>query len=303
MTTMKSPSHLAQLEAESIHIMREVVAQFAKPVMLYSIGKDSSVMLHLAMKAFWPSKPPLPLLHIDTTWKFKEMIAFRDRRAGELGLDLIVHTNQEGLRTGVGPFTHGSAMYTDVMKTEALKQALEKYGFDAAFGGARRDEERSRAKERVFSFRTAAHRWDPRNQRPELWSLYNGRIHKGESIRAFPLSNWTELDIWQYIQAENIPVVPLYFAKPRPVIERDGCLIMVDDERIQLQPGEHIETRWVRFRTLGCYPLTGGIASRAQTLDEIIGETLAATTSERRSRVIDHDQDASMERKKQAGYF
>ena len=235
--------------------MREVVAQFAKPVMLYSIGKDSSVMLHLAVKAFWPSKPPFPLLHIDTTWKFKEMIEFRDRRAAELGLDLIVHTNPEGLRGGIGPFTHGSAMYTDVMKTEALKQALDKYGFDAAFGGARRDEEKSRAKERVFSFRTAAHRWDPRNQRPELWRLYNGRIRKGESIRAFPLSNWTELDVWQYIKAENIPVVPLYFAKPRPVVERDGCLIMVDDDRMQLRPDETIETRWVRFRTLGCYPL------------------------------------------------
>jgi sulfate adenylyltransferase subunit 2 len=303
MTRMKSPSHLAQLEAESIHIMREVVAQFAKPVMLYSIGKDSSVMLHLAVKAFWPSKPPFPLLHIDTTWKFKEMIAFRDRRAAELGLDLIVHTNQEGLRAGIGPFTHGSAVYTDVMKTEALKQALDKYGFDAAFGGGRRDEEKSRAKERVFSFRTAAHRWDPRNQRPELWRLYNGKIRKGESIRAFPLSNWTELDIWQYIKAEDIPVVSLYFAKPRPVIERDGCLIMVDDERIELRPGEQVETRMVRFRTLGCYPLSGGVESNAQTLPEVVRETLAATTSERRSRVIDRDQEASMERKKRAGYF
>lgn len=303
MTRMKSPSHLAQLEAESIHIMREVVAQFAKPVMLYSIGKDSSVMLHLAVKAFWPSKPPFPLLHIDTTWKFREMIAFRDRRAAELGLDLIVHTNQEGLRAGIGPFTHGSAVYTDVMKTEALKQALDKYGFDAAFGGGRRDEEKSRAKERVFSFRTAAHRWDPRNQRPELWRLYNGKIRKGESIRAFPLSNWTELDIWQYIKAEDIPVVSLYFAKPRPVIERDGCLIMVDDERIELRPGEQVETRMVRFRTLGCYPLSGGVESNAQTLPEVVRETLAATTSERRSRVIDRDQEASMERKKRAGYF
>jgi len=303
MTRMKSPSHLAQLEAESIHIMREVIAQFAKPVMLYSIGKDSSVMLHLAVKAFWPSKPPFPLLHIDTTWKFKEMIAFRDRRAAELGLDLIVHTNQEGLRAGIGPFTHGSAVYTDVMKTEALKQALDKYGFDAAFGGGRRDEEKSRAKERVFSFRTAAHRWDPRNQRPELWRLYNGKIRKGESIRAFPLSNWTELDIWQYIKAEDIPVVSLYFAKPRPVIERDGCLIMVDDERIELRPGEQVETRMVRFRTLGCYPLSGGVESNAQTLPEVVRETLAATTSERRSRVIDRDQEASMERKKRAGYF
>jgi sulfate adenylyltransferase subunit 2 len=303
MPTVKPLGHLAQLEAESIYIIREVVAQFAKPVMLYSIGKDSSVMLHLALKAFWPSKPPFPLLHIDTTWKFKEMIEFRDRRAVELGLDLIVHTNSEGLRGGIGPFTHGSAMYTDVMKTEALKQALDQHGFDAAFGGARRDEERSRAKERVFSFRTSAHRWDPRNQRPELWKLYNGRIRKGESIRAFPLSNWTELDVWQYIKAEGIPVVPLYFAKPRPVVERDGCLIMVDDDRMQLRPDETIETRWVRFRTLGCYPLTGGVESRAQTLDEVIRETLAATTSERKSRIIDHDQEASMERKKQAGYF
>jgi sulfate adenylyltransferase subunit 2 len=303
MPTVKPLGHLAQLEAESIYIIREVVAQFAKPVMLYSIGKDSSVMLHLAVKAFWPSKPPFPLLHIDTTWKFKEMIEFRDRCAAELGLDLMVHTNLEGLRGGIGPFTHGSAMYTDVMKTEALKQALDQHGFDAAFGGARRDEERSRAKERVFSFRTAAHRWDPRNQRPELWKLYNGRIRKGESIRAFPLSNWTELDVWQYIKAESIPVVPLYFARPRSVVERDGCLIMVDDDRMQLRPDETIETRWVRFRTLGCYPLTGGVESRAQTLDEVIRETLAATTSERKSRIIDHDQEASMERKKQAGYF
>ena len=303
MLTIGASDHLAQLEAESIYIIREVVAQFAKPVMLYSIGKDSSVMLHLAVKAFWPSKPPFPLLHIDTTWKFKEMIEFRDRRAAELGLHLIVHTNPEGLRGGIGPFTHCSAMYTDVMKTEALKQALDQHGFDAAFGGARRDEERSRAKERVFSFRTAAHRWDPRNQRPELWKLYNGRIRKGESIRAFPLSNWTEQDVWQYIKAENIPVVPLYFARPRPIVERDGCLIMVDDDRMQLRPEETIETRWVRFRTLGCYPLTGGVESRAQTLDEVIRETLAATTSERKSRIIDHDQGASMERKKQAGYF
>jgi sulfate adenylyltransferase subunit 2 len=296
-------THLQRLEAESIQILREAVAESERPVMLYSVGKDSSVMLHLALKAFWPSKPPFPLLHIDTTWKFKEMIEFRDRRAAELGLDLVVHTNPEGLRDGIGPFTHGSAMYTDIMKTEALKQALEQHGFDAAFGGARRDEERSRAKERVFSFRTAAHRWDPRNQRPELWKLYNGRIRKGESIRAFPLSNWTELDVWQYIKTENIPVVPLYFAKPRPVVERDGCLIMADDGRMQLRPGESIETRWVRFRTLGCYPLTGGVESRAQTLDEVIRETLTATTSERKSRIIDHDQEASMERKKQAGYF
>ena len=263
--------------------MREVAAQSSKPVMLYSIGKDSSVMLHLAMKAFWPSKPPFPLLHIDTTWKFKEMIAFRDRRAVELGLDLIVYSNQDGLRAGIGPFTHGSAVYTEVMKTEALKQALDKYGFDAALGGARRDEEKSRAKERVFSFRTQAHRWDPRNQRPELWWLYNGRVQKGENIRVFPLSNWTELDVWQYIMIENIPVVPLYFAKERPVVERDGCLIMVDDERMPLLAGEQIEPRWVRFRTLGCYPLTGAIESRAQTLPEIVRETISAKTSERRS--------------------
>ena len=303
MLTADQRSHLAELEAESIHILREVVAQVAKPVLLYSIGKDSSVLLHLAVKAFWPSKPPFPLLHIDTTWKFREMIAFRDRHAAELSLDLIVHTNQEGLRAGVGPFTHGSAVYTDVMKTEALKQALDQYEFDAAIGGARRDEEKSRAKERVFSFRTAAHRWDPRNQRPELWKLYNGRVQKGQSVRAFPLSNWTELDVWQYVMSENIPVVPLYFAKPRPVVERDGCLIMVDDERMQLRPGEKVEVRWVRFRTLGCYPLTGAVESRAQTFRDILRETMTATTSERRSRIIDHDQDASMERKKQAGYF
>lgn len=303
MSVVKRLGHLAQLEAESIHIMREAVAQFAKPVMLYSIGKDSSVMLHLAIKAFWPSKPPFPLLHVDTTWKFKEMIAFRDRRAAELGFDLIVHTNEKGLSAGISPVSHGSAVYTDVMKTQALKQALEKYGFDAAFGGARRDEEKSRAKERVFSFRNAAHRWDPREQRPELWRLYNGRVHKGESMRIFPLSNWTELDVWQYIATENIPVVPLYFAQERPVIERDGVLIMVDDDRLPLRPEEKIDKRWVRFRTLGCYPLTGAIESRAQTLPEVIRETLATTTSERRSRVIDHDQDASMERKKQAGYF
>jgi sulfate adenylyltransferase subunit 2 len=303
MPTVKLLGKLAQLEAESMHIMREVVAQCAKPVALYSVGKDSSVMLHLAMKAFWPSKPPFPLLHVDTTWKFKEMIAFRDRRAAELGLDLIVHINQEGLRAGIGPFTHGSAAYTDVMKTEALKQALDTYGFDAAFGGARRDEEKSRAKERIFSLRTPAHRWDPRNQRPELWKLYNGRVRKGESVRVFPLSNWSELDVWQYVLAEDIPVVPLYFAKERPVVQRDGCLILVDDERMPLLAGERIETRWVRFRTLGCYPLTGAVESHARTLPEIIRETIAAKTSERRSRVIDHDQDASMERKKQAGYF
>ena len=303
MPIKKLPAHLVRLEAESIHILREVVAQFSRPVMLYSIGKDSSVMLHLALKAFWPSKLPFPLLHIDTTWKFKEMIAFRDRRAAELGLELIVHTNEEGLRAGIGPFTHGSAVYTDIMKTEALKQAFDKYRFDAALGGARRDEEKSRAKERVFSFRTGSHGWDPRNQRPELWRLYNGKIHKGESIRAFPLSDWTELDIWQYIESEDIPVVPLYFAKRRPVVERDGCLIMVDDERLKLSPGELVENRMVRFRTLGCYPLSGGVESTAETVADVIRETLAATTSERRSRIIDHDQQASMERKKRMGYF
>jgi sulfate adenylyltransferase subunit 2 len=296
-------SHLQQLEDESIYIMREVAAQFAKPVMLYSIGKDSSVMLHLAMKAFYPSKPPFPLLHVDTTWKFKEMIAFRDRRAKELGLDLMVHINRDGLAAGVGPFTHGSAVHTDVMKTVALKQALDKYGFDAAFGGARRDEEKSRSKERVFSFRTSSHRWDPKNQRPELWHLFNGRVHKGESIRVFPLSNWTELDIWQYVMVENIPVVPLYFAKERPVVERDGALIMVDDERMPLNPGETPQMRLVRFRTLGCYPLTGAIESDAATIEDIVRETLTATYSERQGRVIDHDQSASMEKKKQEGYF
>lgn len=300
---MSHLSHLQRLEAESIHIMREVVAQFANPVMLYSIGKDSSVMLHLAMKAFYPAKPPFPLMHVDTTWKFREMIEFRDRRARDLGLDLIVHINEDGVRQGIGPFSHGSAVHTDVMKTQSLKQALDKYGFDAAFGGARRDEEKSRAKERVFSFRTRTHRWDPKNQRPELWNLYNGRIHKGESIRVFPLSNWTELDIWQYIYQENIPVVPLYFAKPRPVVERDGALILVDDERLPLAPGEAPELRWVRFRTLGCYPLTGAIESRAETLPEIIREMLLARTSERQGRVIDQDAGASMEAKKQEGYF
>ncbi len=296
-------SHIEALEAESIYIMREVAAQFAKPVMLYSIGKDSSVMLHLAMKAFWPAKPPFPLLHVDTTWKFKEMIAFRDRRAAELGLDLIVHINDEGLRAGIGPFTSGSAVHTDVMKTVALKQALDKHGFDAAFGGARRDEEKSRSKERIFSFRTATHRWDPKNQRPELWKLYNGRIRKGESIRVFPLSNWTELDVWQYIQAENIPVVPLYFAQQRPVVVRDGALIMVDDERMPLFPGERPVMKSVRFRTLGCYPLTGAIESGARTVEDIVGEILSTRTGERHSRVIDHDQAASMEKKKQEGYF
>jgi sulfate adenylyltransferase subunit 2 len=296
-------THLQRLEAESIHILREVVAECERPVMLYSIGKDSSVMLHLAMKAFYPAKPPFPLLHVDTTWKFREMIAFRDQTAGKLGLDLLVHVNQEGLARGIGPFTHGSAVHTDVMKTQALKQALDKYGFDAAFGGARRDEEKSRAKERVFSFRSAQHRWDPKRQRPELWRLYNARKSKGESLRVFPLSNWTELDIWQYIHLENIPIVPLYFSAQRPVVKRDGALIMVDDERMPLSPGERPELRWVRFRTLGCYPLTGAVESRADTLPAIIQEMLLTSSSERQGRVIDHDSAASMEKKKQEGYF
>ncbi len=296
-------THLQRLEAEAIHILREVVAECERPVMLYSIGKDSAVMLHLALKAFYPAKPPFPLLHVDTTWKFREMIAFRDRMARDLGLELLVHTNPEGLAAGVGPFTHGSAVHTDVMKTQALKQALDKYGFDAAFGGARRDEEKSRAKERIFSFRSTAHRWDPKAQRPELWKLYNARKAKGESIRVFPLSNWTELDIWQYIHLNDIPLVPLYFAAKRPVVERDGTLIMVDDERMPLSPGETPEMRTVRFRTLGCYPLTGAVESTATTLPEIIQEMLLTTTSERQGRVIDHDQAASMEKKKQEGYF
>lgn len=296
-------SHLQRLEAESIYIFREVVAQFRNPVMLYSIGKDSSVMLHLAMKAFYPARPPFPLLHVDTTWKFREMIAFRDRRIAELNLKLLIYTNPDGLAEGINPITHGSAVHTDVMKTQALKQALDYYKFDAAFGGARRDEEKSRAKERIFSFRTATHRWDPKNQRPELWSLYNGRIHKGESIRVFPLSNWTELDIWQYIRLEKIPVVPLYFAAPRPVVERDGALIMVDDDRLPLHDHEVPQTRVVRFRTLGCYPLTGAIESTAATLDDILHEMLLARTSERQGRVIDRDGGASMEVKKQEGYF
>jgi sulfate adenylyltransferase subunit 2 len=296
-------THLQRLEAESIHILREVVAECERPVMLYSIGKDSSVMLHLAMKAFHPAKPPFPLLHVDTTWKFREMISFRDQMATKLGLDLLVHINHEGLAKGIGPFTHGSAIHTDVMKTQGLKQALDKYGFDAAFGGARRDEEKSRAKERIFSFRSAQHRWDPKRQRPELWRLYNARKNKGESLRVFPLSNWTELDIWQYIYLENIPIVPLYFSKPRPVVQRDGGLIMVDDERMPLQPGETPEMRWVRFRTLGCYPLTGAVESRADTLPDIIQEMLLTTSSERQGRVIDHDSSASMEKKKQEGYF
>jgi sulfate adenylyltransferase subunit 2 len=296
-------SHLEHLEAESIHIMREVVAECERPVMMYSIGKDSAVMLHLARKAFHPARLPFPVLHVDTTWKFREMIAFRDRMARELGLDLIIHINPEGIAKGVGPFTHGSALHTQIMKTEALKQALEAYGFDAAFGGARRDEEKSRAKERIFSFRNAQHRWDPKNQRPELWKLYNARKSKGESIRVFPLSNWTELDVWQYIYQEGIDIVPLYFAKERPVVMRDGQIIMVDDTRMPLKPGETPELRLVRFRTLGCYPLTGAIESSATTLAEIIQEMLVATTSERQGRVIDHDQSASMEKKKQEGYF
>ena len=296
-------SHLERLEAESIHIMREVVAEFHNPVMLYSIGKDSSVMLHLAMKAFYPAKPPFALLHVDTTWKFREMIAFRDETVTRLGLKLIVHINEDGVRRGINPFDSGSNIHTQVMKTDGLKQALDKYGFDAAFGGARRDEEKSRAKERIFSFRSENHSWDPKNQRPELWKLYNARVRKGESIRVFPLSNWTELDIWQYIMAESIPIVPLYFAKKRPIVERDGALIMVDDSRMKLKPGEAAEMRLVRFRTLGCYPLTGAIDSSAATLEEIVGEMLTATTSERQGRVIDHDEGASMEKKKREGYF
>src|SRR6187455_1869455 len=296
-------THLQRLEAEAIHIMREVAAECEKPVMLYSIGKDSSVMLHLAMKAFFPARPPFPFLHVDTTWKFREMIRFRDETAKRLGLDLIVHVNQEGVDRGIGPFTHGSAVHTDVMKTQALKQALDKYGFDAAFGGARRDDEKSRAKERIFSFRSAQHRWDPKSQRPELWRLYNARKHPGESIRVFPLSNWTELDIWQYIYLENIPVVPLYLAAKRPVVERDGTLIMVDDERMPLKPGEVPMQKMVRFRTLGCYPLTGAVESAADTLPAVIQEMLLARTSERQGRMIDHDVSASMEKKKQEGYF
>ena len=296
-------THLQRLEAESIHIMREVVAECERPVMLYSIGKDSAVMMHLAMKAFHPSKPPFPFMHVDTTWKFREMIAFRDESARRLGIDLIVHINEDGVKGGINPFTHGSAVHTDVMKTVALKQALDKFGFDAAFGGARRDEEKSRAKERVFSFRDNQHRWDPKNQRPELWSIYNGRIRQGESIRVFPLSNWTELDVWLYIHLEQIPVVPLYFAKPRPVVERDGMLIMVDDDRMPMKEGETPRMEMVRFRSLGCYPLTGAVESEATTLTDIIQEMLLTRTSERQGRVIDHDSAASMEKKKQEGYF
>jgi sulfate adenylyltransferase subunit 2 len=296
-------THLKQLEAESIHIIREVAAEFDRPVMLYSIGKDSAVMLHLAMKAFYPGKPPFPLMHVDTTWKFRDMITFRDRMAHELGFDLIVHVNEEGVAQGINPFVHGSEKHTDIMKTEALKQALDKYQFDAAFGGARRDEEKSRAKERVYSFRDRNHRWDPKSQRPELWNLYNGKVNKGESIRVFPLSNWTELDIWQYIYLEDIPIVPLYYAAMRPVVKRGGTLIMVDDERMQLEPGEQPEMKMVRFRTLGCYPLTGAIESTAATLPDIIQEMLLTTTSERQGRLIDHDQAGSMEKKKKEGYF
>ncbi len=296
-------THLRRLEAESIHILREVAASFENPVMMYSIGKDSSVMLHLAMKAFYPSKPPFPFLHVDTTWKFREMIAFRDQRAAELGIDLLIHTNEDGLRQGIGPFSHGSSLHTDVMKTQALKQALDKYKFDCAIGGARRDEEKSRAKERVMSFRGKGHVWDPKNQRPELWSLYNTRIGSGESVRAFPISNWTELDIWQYIHAEKIPIVPLYFAAERPVVPRDNQWIMVDDNRMPLLDGEKVQMKRVRFRTLGCYPLTAAIESDATTLPEIVAETLISRTSERQGRMIDHDQSGSMEKKKREGYF
>jgi sulfate adenylyltransferase subunit 2 len=296
-------THLKQLESESIHIIREVASEFDKPVMLYSVGKDSAVMLHLALKAFYPGKPPFPLLHVDTTWKFREMIAFRDKHIKKLGLDLIVHTNQEGVDAGVGPFTHGSAKHTDIMKTQALKQALDKYKFDAAFGGARRDEEKSRAKERVFSFRDKNHGWDPKNQRPELWNIYNSSVNKGESIRVFPLSNWTELDIWQYIHLNDIDIVPLYFAKPRPIVNIDGVDIMVDDDRMPIGKGQKIETKTVRFRTLGCYPLTGAVESTATTLPEIIQEMLLTTSSERQGRLIDSDKAGSMEEKKRKGYF
>ena len=299
---MRQLSHLQALEAEAIYIIREVAAECEKPVMLYSIGKDSSVMLHLALKAFYPEKPPFPFMHIDTTWKFKEMIQFRDEVAKKYGLDMIVYSNEEGIKQGINPFDHGSA-YTDIMKTQALKQTLSKYEFTAAFGGGRRDEEKSRAKERVFSFRNAAQAWDPKNQRPEMWKLYNTRIFKGESIRVFPLSNWTEKDIWQYIRQENIDIVPLYFAKERPVVYRDGNIIMVDDDRMKLLPGEKVENKKIRFRTLGCYPLTGGVESNATTLDEIIDETLSAVSSERTSRVIDNEAAGSMERRKREGYF
>ncbi len=301
--TARALTHLQRLEAESIHIMREVAAECEKPVMLYSIGKDSAVMLHLAAKAFYPSRPPFPLLHVDTTWKFKAMYEMRARMAEHYGYELLVHQNPEALAQNINPFDHGSALHTDIWKTQGLKQALDKYGFDAAFGGARRDEEKSRAKERIFSFRSAQHRWDPKNQRPELWRLYNTKKHPGESIRVFPISNWTELDIWQYIKLENIPIVPLYFAAERPVVRRDGTLIMVDDDRMPMKAGEKPEMRKVRFRTLGCYPLTGAVESEADTLNAVIQEMLLTTTSERQGRVIDHDQSASMEKKKQEGYF
>ena len=299
----KLPLHLRRLEAEAIHIMREVVSEFSKPVMLYSIGKDSSAMLHVAMKAFYPAKPPFPMMHVDTTWKFREMIAFRDQTISRLGLELIVHTNQDGVARGISPVASGSSIHTQVMKTEALRQALDAGKFDAAFGGARRDEEKSRAKERIFSHRSAAHVWDPRNQRPELWRLFNTRIRAGESMRVFPLSNWTELDVWEYVRAENIPVVPLYFAKERPVVMRDGALTMVDDDRLPMMPDEAPQMRRVRFRTLGCYPLTGAIESDADTLDAIIDEMRASTTSERQGRLIDLDETGSMEKKKREGYF
>jgi sulfate adenylyltransferase subunit 2 len=305
MSTDNAPTHsqLDDLEAESIHIFREVAASFRHPVMLYSIGKDSSVLLHLLRKAFHPARPPMPLLHVDTTWKFREMIAFRDRVAAAGDVQVLVHINQDGVRQGISPLTHGATVHTDVMKTQALKQALDQHGFDAAIGGARRDEEKSRAKERIFSFRNAQHRWDPKRQRPEFWHTFNTHIRKGESVRVFPLSNWTEMDVWLYIRRENIPVVPLYFAKPRPVVARDGALIMVDDERFTLREGETVEMREVRFRTLGCYPLTGAVESGADTLDKIIREMADSRSSERQGRVIDHDPTASMERKKQEGYF
>ena len=303
MLDTKQLTHLKQLEAESIHIIREVVAEFDNPVMMYSVGKDSAVMLHLALKAFAPAKLPFPLLHVDTLWKFKEMIDFRDKRAKEEGFELIVHTNPDGIAQGIGPFTHGSAVHTDIMKTQGLKQALNKYKFDAVFGGARRDEEKSRAKERIYSFRDKNHRWDPKNQRPELWNIYNARVHKDESIRVFPLSNWTELDIWQYIYLEQIPIVPLYFAAKRPVVEKDGVKIMVDDERMPIGPDDVIKEEMVRFRTLGCYPLTGAVNSTATTLEEIIKEMLLSRTSERQGRVIDNDSAGSMEKKKIEGYF
>lgn len=303
MLDTKQLTHLKQLEAESIHIIREVVAEFDNPVMMYSVGKDSAVMLHLALKAFAPAKLPFPLLHVDTLWKFKEMIAFRDKRAAQEGFELIVHTNPDGIAQGIGPFTHGSAVHTDIMKTQGLKQALNKYKFDAVFGGARRDEEKSRAKERIYSFRDKNHRWDPKNQRPELWNIYNARVHKDESIRVFPLSNWTELDIWQYIYLEQIPIVPLYFAASRPVVLKDGVKIMVDDERMPIGPDDVIKEEMVRFRTLGCYPLTGAVNSTATTLEEIIKEMLLSRTSERQGRVIDNDSAGSMEKKKIEGYF